>query len=72
MKCWCGNIGDIATHSVVFAQLYTADGTHHGLHSFVVPIRDQHTLITYPGVIVGDMGEKLGQNGSSHGLEEDM
>ena len=30
----------MATHAVVYAQLYTPDGTCHGLHSFVVQVRD--------------------------------
>ena len=64
-------MGNLATHAVVYAQLYMPDGTYCGLHSFVVPIRDPHTHIAYPGVIVGDMGEKLGQNGISHGYHKD-
>lgn len=66
-KCWSGNMGSIANHAVVFAQLYTADGRGHGLHAFVVPIRDQVTHQTFPGVTVGDMGQKLGQNGIANG-----
>ncbi len=67
MKCWSGNLGNLATHAVVFAQLYTADGQCHGLHSFAVPIRDPHTHLPFPGVTVGDMGHKLGQNGLANG-----
>ncbi len=37
-KFWVGNLGKTATHSVVFAQLYTPDGQCHGLHSFVVQV----------------------------------
>ena len=60
-------MGNLATHAVLFAQLYTPDGVCHGLHLFLVPLRDPHDLKPLPGVIVGDMGTKLGQNGYAHG-----
>lgn len=56
-----------ASHGLVFAQLYTPDGICHGLHSFVVPLRDPHTLKTYPGVTIADMGHKIGLNGIDNG-----
>lgn len=37
-KFWVGNMGKMATHAVLFAQLYTPDGKCHGLHSFVVQV----------------------------------
>ena len=42
-------IGETATHASVFAQLITPDGVNHGLHNFLVPIRDPLSLKPYPG-----------------------
>ncbi|XP_029640510.1 peroxisomal acyl-coenzyme A oxidase 3 [Octopus sinensis] len=67
-KMWVGNLGKHASHAVVYAQLHTPDGVNHGLHTFVVPIRDVHTMKALPGVLVGDMGHKISINGLDNGF----
>lgn len=65
-KVWSGNLGQCATHSLVYAQLYTPDGVCHGLHSFIVQVRDINRK-TLPGITAGDMGHKHGLNGIDNG-----
>ncbi|XP_063359163.1 peroxisomal acyl-coenzyme A oxidase 3 [Cydia amplana] len=66
-KCWVGSLGKCATHAIVYAML-VSKGENHGLHAFVVPVRDARTLRPLAGVTVGDLGEKLGLNGVDNGF----
>ncbi len=64
-KEWIGGAGRYATMATVFAQL-EVDGQHHGVHAFLVPIRDEnHNL--QPGIRIQDMGPKMGLNGIDNG-----
>ncbi|BET01788.1 acyl-Coenzyme A oxidase [Nesidiocoris tenuis] len=67
-KCWVGNLGKTSTHTVVFAKLILPGGEDCGLHAFIVPIRDPNNLSAYPGVKIGDLGPKVGLNGTDNGF----
>ncbi|KAM9856642.1 peroxisomal acyl-coenzyme A oxidase 1 [Aulostomus maculatus] len=59
IKWWPGGLGKTSNHAIVLAQLYT-QGNCHGLHAFIVPIRDMSTHEPLPGIVVGDIGPKFG------------
>ena len=58
-------MGVFCTHACVFAQLIIK-GKNHGVHAFVVPIRDQNHKV-FPGLEVGDVGPKIGFNTKDNG-----
>ena len=64
-KEYIGNAARDGRMAVVFAQLITGDDTH-GVHAFVVPIRDREGN-PLPGVRIEDCGLKAGLNGVDNG-----
>jgi acyl-CoA oxidase len=61
-------IGNAARHgrmATVFAQL-GAHGAEHGVHAFLVPLRDEQGRLL-PGIEIEDCGRKAGLNGVDNG-----
>src|SRR5690348_1482853 len=65
-KDYIGGAAETATVAAVFAQLITPDGEGHGVHCFVVPIRDEDGN-DLPGVTTGDCQYKGGLPGVDNG-----
>ncbi|CAG9796941.1 unnamed protein product [Diatraea saccharalis] len=66
-KWWPGGLAHTANYCIVMAQLYTK-GQCHGIHPFVVQLRDEDTHMPLPGIKVGEIGAKLGMNGTNNGF----
>eukprot|EP00300_Choanocystis_sp_HF-7_P036644 c52510_g1_i1.p1 GENE.c52510_g1_i1~~c52510_g1_i1.p1 ORF type:complete len:724 (+),score=107.53 c52510_g1_i1:88-2172(+) len=66
-KWWPGGLGAAATHAVVHARLLLSS-TDHGIHTFVVQLRDLESHAALPGILVGDIGPKMGWNTVDNGL----
>jgi acyl-CoA oxidase len=64
-KEYIGNAAQHGRMAAVFAQLIV-DGEGHGVHTFVVPIRNDDGS-TCAGVRLEDCGEKMGLNGVDNG-----
>jgi acyl-CoA oxidase len=68
MKFWIGGAAKTSNMSVVFAQLIDGEGKGHGVHAFVVPIRDKTNHLPLPGITLGDCGKKAGLDGIDNGF----
>ncbi|TFV64040.1 UNVERIFIED_ORG: acyl-CoA oxidase [Bacillus sp. AZ43] len=64
-KDYIGNAAKDGRMAVVFAQLIT-QGKNHGVHAWLVPIRDEDGT-PCPGVTIGDDGPKAGLPGVDNG-----
>jgi acyl-CoA oxidase len=65
MKFWIGNLAQTANMGVAFANMIV-DGHNHGVHGFLIKIRDDDGNIL-PGLTVGDCGHKMGINSVDNG-----
>ncbi|GIL60959.1 hypothetical protein Vafri_15757 [Volvox africanus] len=72
IKWWIGNAAEDGRAATVFARLKVPDPNggpklvDHGVHAFVVPLRDESGN-TLPGVEIRDCGYKVGLNGIDNG-----
>lgn len=65
-KWWIGGAAHSATHSVVYARLIVK-GKDYGVKTFIVPLRDVSNFQLLPGIIIGDIGKKMGRDGIDNG-----
>ncbi|XP_070533528.1 peroxisomal acyl-coenzyme A oxidase 1-like [Ptychodera flava] len=67
MKWWPGNLGKTVNHAVVMAQLFIR-GKKHGIHPFIVQLRQTENHQPMKGITVGDIGPKFGFNSNDNGF----
>jgi acyl-CoA oxidase len=65
-KWWPGGLGKTATHCVLMARLIT--DKDHGVHPFILQLRDLKTHEPLPGIEVGDIGPKFAWNTIDNGF----
>lgn len=65
-KWWPGGLGKTSNVAIVMAQLYT-QGKCYGPHPFFVQLRDFNTHRSLPGVVLGEIGPRLGINSQDNG-----
>jgi acyl-CoA oxidase len=64
-KDYIGNAAQHGRMAVVFAQL-EVNGEQHGVHAFLVPLRDERGQVL-TGITIEDNGKKIGLNGVDNG-----
>ncbi|KAL2472068.1 Peroxisomal acyl-coenzyme A oxidase 1 [Abeliophyllum distichum] len=69
-KWWPGGLGKVSTHGVVYARLIT-DGKDHGVHGFIVQLRNLEDHTPLPGITLGDIGTKFG-NGAYNTMDNGL
>lgn len=70
-KWWNGSLGRTANHAIIVAQLRLPDENgnlkSYGPHQFVAQIRDMKTNKPLEGIVIGDIGTKVGYAGMDNG-----
>lgn len=66
-KWWPGGLGHTVNYAVVMATLITK-GKSYGIQPFIVQLRNEDTHMPLPGIIIGDIGPKMGLNNVNNGF----
>jgi acyl-CoA oxidase len=69
-KWWPAHLGFGCTHAIVYARLLLGEqgqSTDHGVHPFMVQLRDLSTYLPLPGVTLGTSGPTIGHYANEHG-----
>ncbi|KAF8889607.1 acyl-CoA oxidase [Infundibulicybe gibba] len=65
-KYWPGGLGLSCSHGIVMARLIVS-GADHGIHPFMVQLRSLDNYRPLAGIELGDIGLKMGLNGTDNG-----
>ncbi|KAI9347166.1 acyl-CoA dehydrogenase/oxidase C-terminal [Zopfochytrium polystomum] len=65
-KWWIGGAAQSATHCAVFAQM-VVKGKRFGVKTFIVQLRNPEDFSLRPGILIGDIGSKMGRHGIDNG-----
>lgn len=72
-KWWNGSLGRTANHAILMAQLMVPDPKRkgqyisHGPQAFIAQIRDMKTHLPLKGIVIGDIGIKIGFTSMDNG-----
>ncbi|KAK2740413.1 hypothetical protein FQN57_006153 [Myotisia sp. PD_48] len=65
-KFWPGAMASSCTHGILMARLII-QGIDYGVHAFIMPLRNLDDFKPVPGAEFGDLGMKMGYNGTTNG-----
>lgn len=65
-KYWPGGLGYACSHAIVMARLIVGEKDH-GVHPFMMQLRSLDDYKPLPGIELGDIGLKMGLNGTDNG-----